>query len=91
MKELTTLYELRHDVAPRDRSIFYSSAAQHIKERPELNAIKDWILTHRMALVASAEQARQHGIHRNRTITDFIISRNNKPDGEPQAWAGRLP
>ena len=91
MKELTTLYELRNEVAPRDRSIFFSSATQHMEARPDLNTIEDWINTHRTAIIASAQQARQHGIQRNRTIKEFFKRSTNIPDKGPPAQARRHP
>ena len=91
LKELTTLYELRNEVTPRDRSIFFSSVAQHMEAKPDLNNIEDWIHTHRTAIRASAQQAQQHGIQRNRTIKEFFKRSTNVPDKGPPALARRHP
>jgi len=90
-KELTELYKLRTEVTPRDRNIFYTTATEHMKASPELNTLEDWIFTHRTAIIASAQQAKQHGIQHNRTIREFFKHRNEITDREPPAHAGRLP
>ena len=83
--QLTTLYELRSQVMPRDRRLFYSNVNEHIAARPDLNLMEDWILTHRTAIKASAKQAQQQGINRHHTIDEYFLRRNNNStDTEPQ-------
>ena len=77
LTELEKLYTLRKDVTPNDRSVFYTSATQHVRARPDPNVLENWILTHRSAIMASATQAQRHGIHRNQPIDAFFQRRHN--------------
>ena len=39
--QLTTLYELRSQVMPRDRRLFYKNVNEHIAARPDLNLLME--------------------------------------------------
>ena len=70
--ELHDLYNQRTLVCPADRTLFYSTSAEHIQKHPSLDAIEDWILTYRPAIMASTEQAQRLGITRNNTLHDYL-------------------
>jgi len=69
--ELHDLYNHRTLVCPADRALFYGTSAEHIAHHPSLDALEDWILTNRPAIMASTEQAKRLGITRNSTLHDF--------------------
>jgi hypothetical protein len=83
--ELNELYTLRNDVAPADRTLFFPTIDQHIRTRPTLDALEDWILSHRATIIASAGQARRHGIQRNRNIAEFFTTRQNTAARDSQS------
>ena len=89
LAELTQLYQLKQRVTPRDRKIFFPSAADHIHARPSLDAIENWILTHRSAIRASVEQARRTGLQNTRTIQAYFLPRQNSADRGPLQVMGR--
>ena len=72
LHELTKQYELRPAVVPCDRQIFFQTATQHMQAHKNLDVIEDWILSHRSAITASADQAQRTGIQRNRTIDEYF-------------------
>ena len=85
--ELHDLYNQRTLVCPADRSLFYATSAEHIQKHPSLDAIEDWILTYRPAIMASTEQAQRLGITRNNTLHDYLtfspIPRDSKQASLP--------
>lgn len=69
--ELRRLYNLRPQMCPVDRRIFYESAGSHIQRHPSIDQLEDWINTFRPAIMASIDQATQLGITRNTLLTEF--------------------
>jgi len=87
--ELNELYALRHEVAPVDRTLFFPTIEQHSRARPTLDALEDWILSHRATIIASASQARRHGIQRNRNIEEFFPPRQDTAARDSQSAVGK--
>jgi hypothetical protein len=69
--ELQELYLSRALVCPNDRSLFYTTAAEHIANHPSLDTLEDWILTHRPAIIASVALAQQLGVSRTNAILSY--------------------
>ena len=69
--KLEELYTYKDRVCPTEQSLFYANVEVHRAQTPSLDAIENWILTFKEAIVASASQAARLGITRNRTITEY--------------------
>ena len=69
--ELQELYQLKNDVCPSDRHLFYSDAAEHLQRHPNLQQIEDWIHLYRDAIRASVSTAKRLGIQRSRNLLDY--------------------
>ena len=68
---LQELYKYRLEVCPEDKHIFHSSPEEHLAQHNNLDAIENWILTYKDAILASAGLAQKLGISRNRTLHEY--------------------
>lgn len=69
--ELMELYTYKNKVCPADRSLFHDSVEDHLSQHTSLDVIEDWISVYKEAIKASAAQAQNLGIVRNRTLLEF--------------------
>ena len=83
--KLQELYTYRNKVCPIDRCLFYNTIEDHLQRHPTAEKWEEWITINKDAIHASAGQARNLGIHRNRTLLDYPIF-NPIPNQAPGAW-----
>ena len=69
--ELQELYAYRDKVCPTDRDIFHETATDHLDKHTSLDIIENWISTYKDSIKASAKQANNLGIQRNRSLLDY--------------------
>ena len=68
----TQLYELQHKVLPRDRRLFSSSVAEHLRRKPNLTAQYNWVNLNSSLIKASAKAASLLNVSNVNAITSWL-------------------
>jgi hypothetical protein len=70
--EMQAMYELRMQVHPLDRHIFYPTLAEHLDNHPKAHHLANWLATYRRTILASSEHAKHTGLANQRRIEEWL-------------------
>jgi hypothetical protein len=70
------LYNLRHQVLPRDRIKFYSTITEHFEREPTSIGLRQWLSTWRPVILASIAQNKRLGLGNTRDISTYFARRS---------------
>ena len=71
-KQTAAMYEIRHDVLPRDHSLFYSNLDEHHQREPTSRGLTQWLSTWQPVILQSVKEAVRLGIQGMTPITQYF-------------------
>ena len=78
VRQTNELYELRHDVLPLHKKLYYRNLTEHENQEPTSRGLQQWITTWGPVLRDSFESAKRLGIQQMQTITEYFITQNSE-------------
>lgn len=73
--ETQQLYNIRNQVLPRDRALFYATLDEHYERESSSVALRQWIRTWKPTILRSIKDCATVGLRHVRAITDYIQQR----------------
>jgi hypothetical protein len=67
-REIVTMYEIKNDVLPRDRELFYATTEEHFEKETSSLALRQWLSTWKPVLLQSHKTHNQPRIDRWNSI-----------------------
>ena len=73
-REIVTMYEMKNDVLPRDRELFYATTEEHFEKETSSLALRQWLSTWKPVLLQSHKTHNQPRIDRWNSIRMHLAS-----------------